>query len=354
MSSLSNPIDTSTWEWWKIKDLFKIERGKGIVKQNRINGNIPYISAKNNNNGLEQLICVNDKIYKNVLGWVNDGNGGVGYCFYHPYTFRPSNHITVLIPKNFQLNELTGLFFATIITLEKDKHSRGFSINNYRAENTKIKLPTTIINQERHVDFEWIENFMKNIQQKYLINHINKTGQVIADYKKSKSNLGQKIDTSHWKWFKIADLFELEKGKCGNARALLQDGNEIPYIGAKKSNNGLMRMVKRRENLVTAGNSIVFISDGQGSVGYALYQPKDFIGSTTLTIGRNPNLNVYNGLFLVSILDKERPKYSYGRKYSLEKIKETLIKLPATADGNPDWCYMENYTKGLLFSKYIS
>ncbi len=159
----SSKIDTSDWDWWKIEELFEIKRGKGIVKQSREIGNIPYISAKNNNNGLEQLVNTDDCIYQNVLGWVNDGDGGVGYCFYHPYKFRPSNHITVLIPKSFTLNEQLGLFISSIITLENEKHSRGFSINNYRANKTRIKLPTIYKEGLKIINYEWIENYIKGL-----------------------------------------------------------------------------------------------------------------------------------------------------------------------------------------------
>ena len=52
---------------------------------------------------------------------------------------------------------------------------------------------------------------------------------------------------------------------------------------------------------ITKGNCIVFICDGQGSVGYSNYMNIDFIGSTTLTAGYNQHLNKYIGLFLVTI-----------------------------------------------------
>ena len=55
-----------------------------------------------------------------------------------------------------------------------------------------------------------------------------------------------------------------------------------------------MKKVAYNEQLVTAGNCIIFICDGQGSVGYTNYMDRDFIGSTTLTVGRNKNLNKYN------------------------------------------------------------
>ena len=99
------------------------------------------------------------------------------------------------------------------------------------------------------------------------------------------------------------------------------------------------------------------------------YMDEDFIGSTTTSIGYNKNLNVYNALFMVTVLDQEKFKYSYGRKYraNLEKI---TIKLPIKYNNDktpyiddtheysndgyvPDWDYMEKYIKSLPYGDRI-
>jgi len=159
------------------------------------------------------------------------------------------------------------------------------------------------------------------------------------------------IDTSNWKSFPLTGkggLFEIESCKCSNAGELLVDGNDIEYIGAKKNDNGFMRFVKNDESLVSKGNCIIFICDGQGSVGYANYIDHDFIGSTTLSVGYNSKLNVKSGLFIVTILDLERYRYSFGRKYKTN-LSKVSIKLPTTPNGTPDWDFMEEYIDNLGF-----
>lgn len=163
-----------------------------------------------------------------------------------------------------------------------------------------------------------------------------------------------KPDTHTWKEFQISGpngLFELQSCNCANAGDL-EKGNEIYYVGAKKNDNGIMNRVAHNSDLTTKGNCIVFICDGQGSVGYSNYMEQDFIGSTTLSVGYNKNLNKYTGLFLVAVLDLERPKYSFGRKYR-KNLSSSKIKLPAKADGTPDWDYMEQYMKSLPYSDKI-
>lgn len=160
------------------------------------------------------------------------------------------------------------------------------------------------------------------------------------------------IDTTQWKFFDLTGkdgIFRIESCKCSNAGELLEDGTDIEYIGAKKDDNGVINLVKYNESLTTKGNCIIFICDGQGSVGYANYIDHDFIGSTTLSVGYNSHLNEKNGLFIVTVLDLERYRYSFGRKYK-PNLPKAKIKLPATPAGDPDWEYMEKYIDSLNFS----
>ena len=151
------------------------------------------------------------------------------------------------------------------------------------------------------------------------------------------------LKIEEWKEFQLKEIFIFQKGKCSNAPEL-EEGNDIPYIGAKKDENGFMKWVKRDEKLVSKGNCISFICQGEGSNGFNNYFDIDTIQSTSNTLGYNKNLNEYNGLFIVTILDLERPKWSFGRGRA-PKLKNTKIKLPADQNGQPDWKYMEEYIK---------
>lgn len=169
------------------------------------------------------------------------------------------------------------------------------------------------------------------------------------------------LDVENWKAFTIGKLFKLENGKAN--QGMLEDGNECFYVGAKKDDNGVMVHCAKDEALLQKGNCIIFICNGQGSVGYANYMDVDFIGTTDIVAGYNENLNEYNGLFIATVLCQERPKYSFGRKWKTH-LRNTEIKLPIkyNPDGThyfdaskkysetgyvPDWEWMENYIKTL-------
>lgn len=152
------------------------------------------------------------------------------------------------------------------------------------------------------------------------------------------------LDKVTWKEFKVKTIFpKIEKCKCGNA-GNLEDGH-IPYVDATNRNNGTMRYVKASEKLITRGNCIVFICDGQGSVGYSIYKAEDFVGSTTLKVGRNRFLNYYNAQFIIGALDKNRCIYSYGYKRTEPRLKNETIYLPVNSKSEPDYKFMEDYIK---------
>lgn len=154
-----------------------------------------------------------------------------------------------------------------------------------------------------------------------------------------------KIDTSAWGWFQIGKLFDkFETGKGHDT--LLGDGDACLYLGAKKSDNGVMRTCATDESMLQEGNCIVFICNGAGSVGYANYMDKPFIATTDLVLGYADWLNEKTGLFVATVLCKERFKYSFGRKWKAH-LHDTEIKLPVTANGEPDWHWMESYVDSL-------
>ena len=174
-----------------------------------------------------------------------------------------------------------------------------------------------------------------------------------------------------WKEFTVGKLFRIEPTK-GVVSSDLEEGNDILYIAAKHEDNGFALKCKKDgfEDWVSKGNCIVFIQLGAGSAGYANYIPEDFIGMNGKTsCGYIDNvMTPAIGLFLEVILCQERPKYSFGRSWTGDRLKNTIIKLPIQKDTNgnpiiddscrysengyiPDWQFMEDYINSLNFKK---
>ena len=146
-----------------------------------------------------------------------------------------------------------------------------------------------------------------------------------------------------WGEFEIGKIFKIENCKCSNV-SLLQNGN-IPYVGATNRNNGVLKFVKPVDKLITKGNCIAFICDGEGSVGFSIYKEEDFIGSTTVKVGRSENLNKYIASFIITIADTVRSKYNFGFKRNETHLKKEKVLLPKNSKGDPDYVFMEQYMR---------
>ena len=126
-----------------------------------------------------------------------------------------------------------------------------------------------------------------------------------------------------------------------------------------------MRHCASNLELEQDGNCIIFICNGQGSVGYANYMNDTFIGTSDIVAGYCDNMNEFIGEFMATVFCLERPKYSFGRKWKTH-LRDTIVKLPMkyNADGTPfidrnkkysddghvpDWQFMEDYMKSLNY-----
>jgi hypothetical protein len=57
-------------------------------------------------------------------------------------------------------------------------------------------------------------------------------------------------------------------------------------------------------------------------------------------------------LFFTSIFAMQRVKYSYGYKFKEKRMHRQKLMLPVTDAGNPDYEYMEQYSRNMMLRKY--
>jgi type I restriction-modification system DNA methylase subunit len=151
-------------------------------------------------------------------------------------------------------------------------------------------------------------------------------------------------NTENWKWFVVGELFE-----CSTTNHTIQQetikGN-IPFVTRSALNNGVSGFINDENLSIYEGNCITIGAEGI----VAFYQPKTFATGVKVYIIRHANMNVYNAMFIITILNLENYRYNYGNARILNKIQREKIKLPATKEGKPDWEFMENYIKSLPYS----
>lgn len=319
----------------ELNELFDIEYGNQadlnkLARASSSDG-VRFISRSSENLGFQCYVKKDKKlkVYKGGTITVTLGGTYVLSSFVQPDDYYTGQNIKVLTPK-VEMSDVEKYFYCFAIASNRYRYTSHGREANKTLDN--LLVPD-------------IDEIPEWVYEDLAIN----SPSVKAQHNKLVS-----LEDRNWGWFFLKDIFPvLQKCKCTNATVLLSEGDDIYYIGAKKTDNGVMQKVKMVNGLVSKGNAMVFIGDGAGSVGYATYQEDDFIGSSTLTCGYSAYLNKYTGLFLVTILDLERYRFSFGRKYGKRQIENMKIKLPSTPKGEPDWQFMEYYIKSLPYSSNL-
>ncbi|HHB93368.1 MAG TPA: restriction endonuclease, partial [Thioploca sp.] len=143
-------------------DIAEINSGQDIYKAKRTKGNIPYVTATALNNGIGYYVGNNNKTLEKGCLSVNR-NGSVGYSFYHDYSALFSNDCRKLRLK--YPSKHVGIFISQQITRQKDKYGYGYKMGTARIKRQRIMLP---INENKAPDYEYMENYMKQLELKKL------------------------------------------------------------------------------------------------------------------------------------------------------------------------------------------
>lgn len=161
-------LENKEWREFFVTDLFtEIKRGKRLIREKQIEGNVPYVSSSAINNGVDAFIGNEENVrkFQNCLSLANSGS--VGACFYEPFLFIASDHITHL--KNKEYDKNIYIFIATIISRISGKYNFNREINDNRISREKILLP---VNEKFEPDFKYMRQYINNILYKKINQYI--------------------------------------------------------------------------------------------------------------------------------------------------------------------------------------
>lgn len=94
------------------------------------------------------------------------------------------------------------------------------------------------------------------------------------------------------------------------------------------------------------GNLITVAYDGAVATGKAFYQPDAFWASDSVAV-LYPRfaLNEKIALFLIPLIEKAGEKFHYDEKWTKPEMEQSIIYVPVTQNGSPDWNYMEEFMR---------
>lgn len=154
---------------------------------------------------------------------------------------------------------------------------------------------------------------------------------------------------STWKPFVLGSLFNIQKGQR-LTKANMKSGT-LPFVGASDTSNGVTATIGAKPLHKAETISVSY----NGSVAEAFFQPEPFWATDDVNVlyPKGFKLTAGSALFICTVIRMEKYRYNYGRKWHLDRMRESVIKLPATPDGKPDLAYMEQYIRSLPYSSQI-
>lgn len=284
-------------------------------------GGVNFVARTSANNGVVARVKRIDGLEPQPAGILScAGGGSVLSTFVQTEPFYSGRDLYTLTPKKEMVLE-EKLFYCMCIQANAYRFSYGRQANKTIKD---IELPNTVP--------KWVID--SNIKP------ITTT---------RANTLTPQLEVQNWGEYALGKIFTFYKGK----RLTKEDMTEgkVNFIGSICENNGVRQYI----DVVPMYAPNCITVNYNGSVGEAFYQKDPFWASDDVNVlyANGWNLNKYIALFIITAIKTNRYKFSYGRKWTLEKMKESVIKLPRDAHGLPDWAYMERYIKALQYSDRI-
>ena len=317
-------LNVEAWKPFKINEIFEVKYGINMelnactIADDDDDDAVNFVARTESNNGVSAKVKPVDGKDPHPAGIITcAGGGSVLSTFLQEEPFYSGRDLYLLIPLQ-PMSKLAKLFCITVIKANKYRYSYGRQAN-VTLPFLELMLP---VDSEGNPDFLYMEAYMKTLNHKPL----------------ATSNQGgcgsRTLGVESWKEFVVGDYFEVKKGKRLTSEDQTE-GNTL-YIGAIDSNNGVANKIGQEP--IHEGNTISLSYNG--SVGEAFYQPEPFWATDDVNVlyfrpENGVQFNKYIALFVCAVLRQEKYRYSYGRKWVLENMKTTVIKLPAKGE-KPD------------------
>jgi hypothetical protein len=315
-----------------LSELFDVRYGHSL-ELNRLTllspseGGIPFVSRKMGDNGISAYVASIDGIEPAPAGLLTCALGGNGVMstFLQESPFYSGRDMAHLEPKS-SLTKQQLLYYCACLLSNRYRFSYGRQANR----TLKNILVPALSEIPAFVSTADIGRFNGGD-----LPAVNQTTPA--------------FNIAEWGAFTLGNLFDIRKGQR-LTKADMLPGN-VPYIGASDSSNGLTARIGQKA-IHKAGTISVSYN---GSVAEAFYQPEDYWATDDVNVlyPKGFKLTPAAALFVCVLIRREKYRFNYGRKWHLDRMRESVIKLPETPEGKPDWDYMEHYIKTLPYSSQI-
>ena len=199
-----------------------------------------------------------------------------------------------------------------------------------RLKRQKIMLPVS----GDEINYKYMENFVKNIEQKQIKNILKYLDEYIM------YNYFDKVD---WKEFFLDEICNIRSG-VRLTKVNMNEG-KMPFIGATDSNNGITNFVSNTNKSLDEN---VLGVNYNGSVVENFYRPYECIFSDDvkrISFKDDEGQNKYCYLFLKQMILEQKEKYRYAYKFNGDRMARQKIMMPVDENNAINYVAIEKFIK---------
>ena len=175
------------------------------------------------------------------------------------------------------------------------------------------------------------------------------------------------LDISNWKEFILNKLFiikygvNLELNAC--EESILKEKSSVNFVSRTAENNGVSSRVSIIETIEPQNAGLISVAGGGSVLSTFLQNEPFYSGRDLYTLEAKENISDNVKMFIITIIEQNKYKYSYGRQAN-KTLPYLKLKLPVECDENgvpiidnkkkyseegyiPNWQFMEDYIKSL-------
>ena len=335
-------LDEKTWNAVQVDNFADVMSGKDIYANERVDGEHPYITAGTANNGIGYFVGNDNSSADSHVISVNR-NGAVGEAFFHPYKALFGNDCRRLKVRE-SVGDDAQQFITVVIKGQKDAFSYSRKLGTGRLQRLSVMLPVT---DSGEPDYAYMAEYTRQKREAMLAKYRAYVEKRIAE-------LGEVVEIpalseKEWSHFKMPQIFKvIQRGKrLKNADHAF---GAVPYVSSTANNNGVDDYIEAMPRTRVFDDCISLANSG--SVGTAFYEPFDFVASDHVTALKTEGLSKYCYLFMTAVIEKQGSNFNFNREINDARIKNMQIMLPIIDSGEPDYKYMEQYSKNMMLRKY--
>lgn len=337
-------VDISGWAEFRVGTLFPvIERAKRRTVNDYAPGDTPYVTNSAANNGVSGYL--QPKSASDIeTGRCITVNTVDGSAFWQEKDFLAnSSGNGLLMLRNGDMNELRALFVCAVITSTLEAGFRVMLTTDV-VRDAKILLPVTSAGAP---DWPLMEDMMRSVMAD--------RESALRELSGALTGADKEMDLTDWRDFTLPGLFDIDMGSGLDFGKMTPSDAEdaVLFVGRTGINNGVMGAVEvvRDAKLYDAGAITVALG---GSIGASFVQEAPFHTSqnvavlvTKKSIGDNAKR------FVASAIQKESSlNYrAFVRELNAHLRNDFTIRLPADANGDPDWESMEAIMRAITIER---